>query len=374
MLKTSVYAEHGTALHAATAMLLGDDPPPLESLAGRTFNGITLTGDDVENSLRPVYNHVDALLSGPDAEYYLETRVDFPGIPGAFGTCDLLIRIRSTVHVIDFKYGSGVRVLALRPDGDEDIINSQLMYYACGARHTLPDFFADADTITLTILQPVSADPDAEMVSSVDVTHADLDAFVKAYSAVCAEALSPEPRLARGPQCRFCPAKPICPEHTKPLLDLAAFTLPASRPESMPAYLQFLAEGLHLVDAVKELGTALRDQAMAALDAGQVVPGFALSSGRAVRNWQDTIKAAPALLALGLMRDDVIEETLRSPAQVERRAKARGVKIPSAFIVSRRSGTSLVKAENAHSPVPGRGEIVRAFTAALQAFQEGSAT
>ena len=91
-----------------------------------------------------------------------------------------------------------------------------------------------------------------------------------------------------------------------------------------------------------------------------------------MRSWQDEAAVAPALLRLGLMRDDVIEETLRSPAQVEKRAKARGVKVPKELISSKPSGVSLVKAENARSLVLGRGEIVRSFAEALAAFQKGS--
>src|SRR5262249_48648867 len=144
----------------------------------------------------------------------------FPTIPDTFGTCDLLIRIGRTIHVPDFKFGVGVRVLALAPDGEEDVINAQLLFYAAAARHSLPAFFAGVEDIVLTIVQPMSIEPDAEMISSVAVTHAELDAFIVAYSAACEEALSDAPRLQPGEHCRFCPARPICLAHTKPLLDL----------------------------------------------------------------------------------------------------------------------------------------------------------
>ena len=104
--------------------------------------------------MRPAYAYVEALLDTPGAEYYLEQRVVFPTIADAFGTADLIVRIGSTIHVIDFKFGAGVRVLALYPDGDEDVINAQLLFYAAAARHSLPEFFAGVDNIVLTILQP----------------------------------------------------------------------------------------------------------------------------------------------------------------------------------------------------------------------------
>ena len=141
----------------------------------------------------------------------------------------------------------------------------------------------------------MSIEPDAEMVSSVEVTHAELDAFIAIYRAACEEALSPSPHLERGPWCRFCAARPICPAHTGPLLDLAQFEVPAplplggifTSPGSKEAYLQLLAEGLELVDAIKDISTALRDQAKRALESGDQVPGYALSAGRAVRHWRD---------------------------------------------------------------------------------------
>jgi hypothetical protein len=366
--KPSTYADRGTACHAALALLLDEDAQSLESLVGKTFFNYTITRDDVENALRPVYEYVDALLDTPGAQFYLEQRVTFPTIAGTFGTTDLLVRIGSTIHVVDAKFGAGVRVTALQADGDEDVINAQLAFYAAAARHSLPEFFAGTDEIVLTIMQPMSIEPDAEMVSSVAVTHAELDEFIVAYRAACTEALGPMPRLQRGTHCRFCAARPICPEHTKPLLDLAQFTAPTP---SVANYLQVLADGLELVDAIRDLRTALHDQAKRALENGFAVPGYALSAGRAVRQWRDESSAIAALIDLGFARDDIITEEMRSPKQLELRAKARGLKVPQEFIVSHRSGTALVRSENAHAPIRGRSEIVQAFSAALQAFRTG---
>jgi hypothetical protein len=369
--KTSSYAERGTACHAAMALLLDDldeNKGVLGSLAGKTFNDYTITREDVETALAPVYAYVDTLIA-PGAEFYLERRVAFPTISGAFGTVDLLVCIGSIVHVIDYKFGAGVRVLALRPDGDDDVINAQLMFYAAGARYSHPEFFAGVENIVLTILQPASIEPDAEMVSSVTVTNAELDTFVATYRNACEAALSEKPHLARGDWCRFCAARPICPAHTSPLLDLAQFRMPTPGP-GRKQYLQALADGLNLADAIKDISTALRDQAKSALQNGDAVPGYTVSAGRAKRHWRDESAAIAALNRIGLTHDEVIAETLRSPKQVELRAKARGLKVPPELIHSQRSGVSLVQSENARAPVPGRSEIVRLFSEAIQAFKE----
>jgi hypothetical protein len=365
--RTSSYAARGSALHAAMALLI-EEKRALDDLIGETFNGYLITADDVNNTLRPAYIYVAELLA--DAEFYLEQRVSFPAIANTFGTCDLIVRVDRTVHVIDFKFGVGVRVLALYPDGDEDIINAQVAFYATAARHTLPTFFAGVDEIVLTILQPVSIEADAEMVSSALVKAEELDAFVVAYRAACEEALAPAPRLQKGPHCRFCPARPICPEHTGPLLNLAQFVVPAA-PVDKATYLQALADGLDLVDAVKDIRTALHDQAKAALENGDQVPGYALSAGRAERHWHNEDAAIGALTRLGFARDDVLTETMRSPRQIELRAKARGLKVPAELIVSCRSGVSLVRSENVRVPVPGRNELARSFSGTLKTFQQG---
>jgi hypothetical protein len=368
--KVSAYAERGTACHTAMALLI-ENARTLEGLVDEIIGGYRITADDVENALRPAYAYVDALLDAPGAEFYLEQRVVFPTIPGAFGTVDLIVRIGARLYIIDFKFGAGVRVLALYPDGAEDIINAQLAFYAAAARHSLPEFFAGVDEIVLTILQPMSTELDAEMVSSVTVTPAELDAFAVDYCTICAEALAPAPRLQPGAHCRFCPARPICPAHTGPLLDLAQFAMPAPDQAAKDAYLQVLADGLDLVDAIKDLRTALHDQAKAALEQGDQVPGYTLSAGRMERHWRDENTAIGALIRLGFARGDVIAETMRSPKQVELRAKARGAKVPPELIASRRSGVSLVRSENVRTPVPGRGDIARSFSVALEAFQTG---
>jgi hypothetical protein len=378
LIAPSAYAERGVALHAAMALLLADDPPLLvESLVGRTFDAYAVTRDDVENALRPALTYANSLLDA-GAEYYLEHRVVFPGIAGAYGTLDLLAHVDRTIHLADFKFGSGVLVRALSPaddDPDADVLNSQLLYYAAAARFSLPEFFAGVENIVLTIVQPQSIEPDdAEMVSSVMVTHAELDEFIAAYRTACTEALAESPRLERGPHCRFCAARPICPAHTAPLLDLAVFAQRAplfAAPPPKELYLKLLADGLNLLDSVKDIRTALRDQAKRALECGDAVPGYTLTAGRAERRWRDDERTTiAALTSLGLTRDDVVSEELRSPKQVEIRAKARGLKAPSELIVSHRSGVSLVRAENAHAPVLGRGELMRSFSEALAAFKK----
>ena len=348
--RESAYAKRGTALHIAIARVIKNECS-LEDLIGETIDDYQVTRDDVENSLRPAYDCVAPLLDAPGAKCFLEQRVMFPNVEGAFGTADLIIFRGNRIYVIDFKFGSGVRVRALYPDGDDDVINAQPLFYAVGARHSHPELFAGVKTIVLTIVQPVVANElDAEPTSSVLVTHAELDEFSAVYAATCAEARGPNPRLQRGDHCRFCPARPICPEHTKPLIDLAQLTIPVL---AQPNYLQVLAHILTLTEAVKDIGKAAHDQAKAALHAVAAVPGYALTAGRAERR-DDERTALAALEGLGLSRDDVYcrDDALPEPSRAESKSSR----------PQDSSGIFLVRSENARpgnpSPRTGRARAI----------------
>ena len=257
----------------------------LESLAGKTIDSYTITSDDVETALRPVLAYVETLLDHPKAEYFLEHRVVFPAIAGAFGTCDLIVRIGSTIHVVDFKFGSGVRVFAIYPDGDVDVINAQLLFYAAAGRYSLPEFFTCVDNIILTILQPVSIDSDADMVSSVEITPAELDEFIAIYRAACTGSTLTQRRAWSGAP--ITASARLKPDHRPGTHQSAARSgaIRACRtPSALPSRNRPTTcttagnDGLSLVDAVKDISTALRDQAKRALESGDLVPGHALSS------------------------------------------------------------------------------------------------
>src|SRR5262249_21405063 len=92
--KVSAYAERGTALHAAMALLLDETGKySFDDLVGRTFGTYTITSDDVAIALQPAFAYVVALLDTPGAEFYLEARLAFPAVAGAFATAALLVPI-----------------------------------------------------------------------------------------------------------------------------------------------------------------------------------------------------------------------------------------------------------------------------------------
>jgi hypothetical protein len=101
-----------------------------------------------------------------------------PGIEGAFGTTDVLIRGPKRTVVWDWKFGSGVPVYASYKTGGEDFGNDQLCFYGRAAMWTHEDYFGQNDPdwpVDLVICQPRIIEDGA--ISTFTVTVVDLEDF-----------------------------------------------------------------------------------------------------------------------------------------------------------------------------------------------------
>ena len=136
--KSSVYAEEGTLAHeiaeyALTKYLEGaydpiiDDAVPLkdEHLENPLF------GVDMADYIRDYCEFVigenyEIQKADGSSKMYLERRVDITDFaPDSFGSVDVTLESYHTIHIIDLKYGAGVKVTADH--------NEQMMLYALGA-------------------------------------------------------------------------------------------------------------------------------------------------------------------------------------------------------------------------------------------------
>ena len=93
-----------------------------------------------------VQTYLDYVRSIP-GELLVEQRLDLtPWVPEAFGTADAVILDDGICHIVDLKYGKGVRV-----DAEE---NTQLMLYALGAYHAYDAIYGPITKFVLHIAQP----------------------------------------------------------------------------------------------------------------------------------------------------------------------------------------------------------------------------
>lgn len=88
-----------------------------------------------------------AKLNHPGTTVLVEQRLDFSKyVPDGFGTGDCIIIADGLMHIIDFKYGKGVRVAAEN--------NPQMKLYALGALNNYSMLYNRPDKIEMTIFQP----------------------------------------------------------------------------------------------------------------------------------------------------------------------------------------------------------------------------
>ena len=354
--ESSSYADEGTGLHEIMAYLVENDVS-LEALltdpkVDELWAQYKLHDDRMWDAVIPAYKsflaYLDTLYETDDDELMIRTecRVQMPGIEGAFGTCDVLIRAPKKTVVWDWKFGQGVPVLAsykLKVDGDEtlELGNDQLMFYARAAANTYEDYFADLEGVSgpgvkyylgtwpveLIICQPRILD---EELSKFATDFSDLEKFRLELIDAVEEALSGKGQLKKGSYCRFAKCKTICPLHLngpvamarigeqlgklqllqssegkQVVNDMGDFDLGNGMVTNSLSYADALAAMLTLAEIVEPYINAAYEQAHAFMEAGGVVPGHKLVPKRAGwDSWEDEKKTDAFLGRAGLAVDE----------------------------------------------------------------------
>jgi hypothetical protein len=376
----SEYAEEGTAMHAVMDYLMIQRAHGATSLnvsisLGKVFHDRPLTNEHLDTMIRPALEQLaqleeDYAESDPFEVVGVEQRVTFPGVPGAFGTVDLILRNSRFAILADWKFGQGVGVQAEYPDGEGTIVNPQLMYYAAAALKTRPRLFAGR-RIIVAIVQPRSAQP----LSHTEITRHEIKNFVQDMHNSVLAAVDRDPPMRKGEHCRWAPCKVNCPLWTGPLLDLAALR-PVERTTSSPAvtpYAQYLAHAKYLLDTAVQLKAEVDAQMHAYLENGGTIPGWKLKDKATRRQWVDEDTVYTELTELGFSDDEIWRQELVPFKQAEATAKRLGVKIPDELrIAPPPSGTTLATSDDPAPPVE-RAALIDKFTASLRLLQNQAA-
>jgi hypothetical protein len=306
----SVYANEGTAAHELAEIVLTQGGE-CDEWAGKKLPETHWPVDYIMAEYVQEYVNFVRHHCHKDAFSAFEVRVDFSTwVPEGFGTCDALIIDGDLMHVIDLKYGKGVRVSPVK--------NSQGMLYALGAYSDYGDL-ADIKRVRITIAQPRIGDGAPQ---SWDIEIGDLlkwGEWVKQRAEVCFE---PNAEFVPGEkQCQWCKAKVTC----KALVDLTTQTLMADFDDigdagDLQPVNRLTDEQIANVLRVKKLvGSwleAVEAHVVERLNAGQSFSGYKLVAGRANRQWSDETQAEAALTEL--LAEKAFTQKLLSPAQAEK--------------------------------------------------------
>jgi len=340
------YADEGTLLHNVIAEIVMTDKHPEEFLHTK-YNDQVLTLDLIDNKLVPALAALDVIDPNKEMEIEAETRVGFGDLlPDVFGSTDLIGRIGKRAVVLDWKFGDGVAV--------EVEENPQLMFYAAAAMRTEETkwAFKDVEEIEMVIVQP-------PQVKRWVTTPARIAQFEKDLVKAVKLAQQPNAELKIGDHCRWCAAKPICPQMTGAVDRALKTQVEAIDVQTLGAY---LANADMLEDWIKDL----RALAHQILDSGASVPGYKLVAKRGTRQWTDEKDVVHWLDGIGLENNEIYSKELLSPAQMEKVLKKRKLALPDDLVVSVSSGTTLASADD---PRPAVLQIGKQLTAALSKLQ-----
>lgn len=340
--RDSFYSIEGTALHSAMELLITGKTTLAKMLAKPiVINDIEITEALINDALKPAMAYWEDLLTRIDT-WQLETKVQFPGIEGAFGTADVIARDDrdNITYLTDWKFGAGEAVKAVY---ENDITNEQLMFYACGARYTQPEFFPPECRVVLTVVQPRARGHDP--ITTVEVTLQEMDNFEKAMVGAVINIKQKDKRTMKGRWCRFQNCQTICPHHTGPLIDLKAL---APTVLETPDHLEVLLRILDAAPVVESLIREARTQAHLMMSNGENVPGWKLVAKRGNRQWTVNVKALAKKLKLPAAKLYDAPK-LKSPAGVEKM----GVKIPAGLATVVSSGTTIAPVSDKRLAVTG---------------------
>lgn len=325
--KSSPHADEGTLAHDLAAGLL------LHKTVG-------FPNDEMREHVQTYVDFCRA-ESTPDSTVLVEMSLT-GGLqhvhPDLGGTADFVryCPTRKDLLVADFKYGRGVFV--------EVENNPQLLLYALGALYHFSKH--NVKTVTLAVIQPRAEGADGAVrtwTAPVDVL---VDFSVDVLTAA-AKARESVPTYNPGEkQCRWCPAKVICPALEQQTHALVASDFTALSPAPAPERLRQL---LDMVPTVEARIKAIRDHAYAEIAHGRPVPGYKLVAKRATRKWVDE-EAAGKKLVVELGGVAFEKPVLKSPAQVEKAVGKKEWAKYAGLAASVSSGYTLV---NDSDPRPG---------------------
>ena len=343
---SSKYADEGTLLHDTIAEHLAT-LKPLESFLGKKYEDQVLTQDLIDDKLVPALALLDEIDPEQKMDYEVETRVGFGDLlPGVFGSTDFVGRMGDKAVVLDWKFGDGVMVSAEE--------NEQLMFYAAAAMRTtaLQWAFEGATEIECVIVQP-------PMIRRWTTTPERIAQFEHQLVKAVKAAEQPDAGLKAGDHCRWCAAKPVCPQMTGEA-ERAALVQIKQLDAAMLG--QYLAKA----DVLEGWITDLRALAFQMLEKNVPVPGYKLVQKQARRQWVDEAKASAALHDMGVPRGELFSpEEIRSPAQIEKVLKKRKLALPDELVKSVSSGTTLASEDDSRPAVLQLGDL-RAALSKLQ--------
>lgn len=275
----SEYAAEGTEAHTLCEYLLKtalgeqlEDPRP----------SLKMYSPEMQRFAEGYRDMVLEILK-PDDFISVEQRVYLDAyVPGSFGTSDCVVIGGGNMHIIDFKYGMGVKVSAEE--------NAQLKCYALGAYSAFSPLY-DIKDITLVIYQPrINNFSKWTLGTEALLTWADEVLKPKAELA-----LKGEGEFSYGPWCKFCKGKAVCRKLASVAAELAKHDF--AEPPTLSD--EEVNDVLGKIDPLTMWVKAVKDYALQRALSGYKWKDWKVVEGQSKRRYSDEAKVAEVVIAAG---------------------------------------------------------------------------
>lgn len=309
--KTSEYAEEGTTAHELAEHVLGcwtdgtflpecDEIPVPENIASNKYYSEEMK-EAISHYVDFVTGEFYEMQKGPfggPVTMRLEEKLDISGYaPASFGSADVSLVSEQILHIIDLKYGKGVKVPAESP---------QFKMYALGV---LSKFGGPkVKRIRMSVAQPR-----LKHFETIEVDVRDLLDWAE-------KVLRPKAKLAyegKGEQvvgswCQFCPVKATC----RAQKDEIARDF-EDHPDTLIMTDEEIVEMIGKIDRYKSWLESINQYAYAEAMKGKKWDGYKLVEGRSARKIVDPDKARDKLLKTYL-EDEVLNISLKGITDLEK--------------------------------------------------------
>nr|DAF68878.1 MAG TPA: Protein of unknown function (DUF2800) [Caudoviricetes sp.] len=309
--KSSVYAEEGTLAHeiaeyALTKYSAGEYDPIIDDAVPLKDEHLKnpLFGVDMADYIRDYCEFVigegyEMQKQDGTCRAFLERRVDITDFaPDSFGSVDVTLVSDKTIHIIDLKYGAGVKVYA--------DMNEQMLMYALG---TLKSIDADKiEKIRMTIAQVRLDHYDTFEMSKEDL----LSWAEKVLKPAAKAAIQGKGKQVIGSWCGFCPVKAQCRAQRDAIL--ADFE---EKPEPLLLSDEEIVELIGKIDTYKSWIESVNKYVYDRAIQGHKWEGYKLVAGRTSRVIKDEAKIRQALLN-EFLEDEVLNIKLKGIGDLEK--------------------------------------------------------
>lgn len=288
--KSSDYMEEGTLAHSIAEFKVRNFST--ETISKTAYTKTINKFKKEEHFDQEMLTHTDTYLEFIKEEALknktkpfiaVEQKVDFSKyVPEGFGTADCIMISGDTLHVIDFKYGKGVKVEAEN--------NPQMKLYALGVLEQYGMFY-NISNIKMSIIQPR-----IDNISSAEISTSELlDWGNNTVIPQAQKAFMGLGKYVKGEHCRFCRAKGACEFRAEENIKVVEEIINTSGILSNAK----VGEMLTKTEGIEQWIKDLRDYALKQILKGEDVQGWKEVEGKSNRKIVDIDKAFEILEANG---------------------------------------------------------------------------